>query len=157
MLLFIVHSRIQSITSCFIAACPYTIFSCVIASFVPSPSARPLLRPPQNNWRLIKAELEGQCATNKWQWKFSPQLCAALKDTCYEWWRMHFDEVCAAQLPQRCGKSYSVTSTRYFHSSFLFYRKNKTNSIHKYLVEYPRYFLATIQMRVRFFRLTTLL
>jgi hypothetical protein len=52
-----------------------------------------LPRLSQNNWRLIKAELEGQCATNKWQWKFSPQLCAALKDSCYEWWRMHFDEL----------------------------------------------------------------
>jgi hypothetical protein len=47
----------------------------------------------QNNWRIIKSELEQQCDNNKWNWHFSPELCAKLKSSCFEWWRMHFDEL----------------------------------------------------------------
>jgi hypothetical protein len=91
--------RVRSNTSFYRRLSMHTFLSCDCL-FCPIRLC-PSTSPPQNNWRLIKAELEGQCATNKWQWKFSPQLCAALKDSCYEWWRMHFDEVRAAQLPQR--------------------------------------------------------
>jgi hypothetical protein len=44
----------------------------------------------QNNWRIISAELKAQCASNKWNWHFSRELCAALEN-CYPWFENRFE------------------------------------------------------------------
>eukprot|EP00455_Lapot_gusevi_P053087 TRINITY_DN8208_c0_g1_i1.p1 TRINITY_DN8208_c0_g1~~TRINITY_DN8208_c0_g1_i1.p1 ORF type:complete len:463 (+),score=120.37 TRINITY_DN8208_c0_g1_i1:80-1468(+) len=43
-----------------------------------------------NNWRLVRDELKDECATGKYRWGFSKELCQALPK-CYAWWENHFE------------------------------------------------------------------
>jgi len=57
----------------------------------------------QNNVGPIIAELEQECERNKFQWGFTPELCASLRGACFDYWRAHF-----AQRGERMANKYAA-------------------------------------------------
>lgn len=43
-----------------------------------------------NSRAAIAAELEAECAFGKFKWRFSPELCAALRERCFPLWKTMF-------------------------------------------------------------------